>query len=221
MTGPTGVQGPQGIQGVQGVTGATGANGVTGATGAQGVTGATGVQGPQGIQGVTGPAGLPGINGVTGATGPAGFGVPIGGSAGQVLQKVDSSNYNTAWVTPSSAGSTAPEKVQIFNSNVGVNITDLTVRTIVMNLNGSPVTPGLITIPSSSSYAAGTILYFSIYNFTGTSSSWTVISPNSTLYSGNTAISNGVSMASGAPMGASMSAFRLMADGNGNWIRLL
>jgi hypothetical protein len=123
------------------------------------------------------------------------------------------------WSTPSSGGSS--QKIQILNSNVGGVITDLDVRTIVMNLNGSGVTAGSITIPSSSSYATGTILYFSIYNFTGTSSTWTVTSANSTLYSGNTVNSNGVSMSSGAPLGASMSAFRLMADGNGNWIRLL
>jgi hypothetical protein len=90
-----------------------------------------------------------------------------------------------------------------------------------MNLNGTSVSAGNLTIPSSSSYPAGTILYFSLYNFTGTSSTWTITSPNSILYSGNTVTSNGVSMSSGAPLGASISAFRLMADGNGNWIRLL
>ena len=49
----------------------------------------TGPQGTQGIQGIPGPAG---------ATGPAGQGVPIGGTAGQVLAKIDGTNYNTHWV---------------------------------------------------------------------------------------------------------------------------
>lgn len=123
------------------------------------------------------------------------------------------------WATPSGGGSAAG-KVQFLNSNTGI-ISDLEVRTIVMNLNGTSVSAGNLTIPSSSSYPAGTILYFSLYNFTGTSSTWTITSPNSILYSGNTVTSNGVSMSSGAPLGASISAFRLMADGNGNWIRLL
>ena len=37
------------------------------------------------------------IRGATGATGPAGPGVPTGGTAGQVLAKVDGTNYNTEW----------------------------------------------------------------------------------------------------------------------------
>jgi len=47
-----------------------------------GPAGPTGPQGPQGIQGVPGQ------------------GVPVGGTAGQVLAKVDGVNYNTEWITP-------------------------------------------------------------------------------------------------------------------------
>ena len=36
--------------------------------------------------------------GDTGATGSAGQGVPVGGTAGQVLSKVDATDYNTHWV---------------------------------------------------------------------------------------------------------------------------
>jgi microcystin-dependent protein len=39
-----------------------------------------------------------GKQGVRGATGPQGPGVPAGGTAGQFLSKVDSTNYNSAWV---------------------------------------------------------------------------------------------------------------------------
>lgn len=38
----------------------------------------------------------------TGPQGPAGPGVPSGGTQGQVLAKVDSTDYNTQWVNPSS-----------------------------------------------------------------------------------------------------------------------
>ena len=47
---------------------------------------------------------LTGATGSQGATGPAGPGVPTGGTAGQVLSKVDGTDYNTEWVTPSGGG---------------------------------------------------------------------------------------------------------------------
>ncbi len=74
----SGEMGPQGIQGIPGNDGAAGATGATG---------------PQGIQGI------PGNDGAAGATGP---GVVVGGTANQVLSKIDSTNYNTQWVTPAS-----------------------------------------------------------------------------------------------------------------------
>lgn len=40
------------------------------------------------------------------AQGPAGPGVAVGGTAGQVLAKVDSTDYNTEWVNPSGGGGT-------------------------------------------------------------------------------------------------------------------
>jgi hypothetical protein len=40
--------------------------------------------------------------GPTGATGATGTGVPTGGTAGQVLAKIDSTNYNTQWVNSAS-----------------------------------------------------------------------------------------------------------------------
>jgi hypothetical protein len=98
--------------------------------GVPGPTGQTGPQGPQGIQGtaativvgtvVTVPSGQPatvtnagtpsaavfnfglpqGVKGDTGATGAAGQGVPTGGTAGQVLAKINGTNYNTEWIDP-------------------------------------------------------------------------------------------------------------------------
>jgi hypothetical protein len=40
---------------------------------------------------------------MTGSTGPPGQGVPVGGTANQVLSKIDATNYNTQWVTPGTA----------------------------------------------------------------------------------------------------------------------
>jgi hypothetical protein len=52
--------------------------------------------------GSTAPATLTigvGVPGAAGPQGPAGQGVPAGGTAGQYLQKIDGTNYNTDWVT--------------------------------------------------------------------------------------------------------------------------
>jgi Chaperone of endosialidase len=122
--GPVGPSGPQGATGAQGppgadstVPGPAGATGATGATGSQGpkgdtgLTGATGPQGPQGNpgtpgatggtgpQGPTGTTGATGPTGPTGATGATGPGVPVGGTTGQVLSKIDATNFNTQWIT--------------------------------------------------------------------------------------------------------------------------
>jgi hypothetical protein len=84
---------------------ARGATGPTGATGSTGPTGATGVTGPTGATGaastVTGPTGP---TGATGATGP---GVPTGGTTGQILAKIDGSNYNTEWITNTGGGASS------------------------------------------------------------------------------------------------------------------
>lgn len=66
--------------------------------------------GGAGTPGATGPTGATGPDG---ATGPAGQGVPTGGTTGQVLAKIDATNYNTQWI-PAPSGlaytysSTAP-----------------------------------------------------------------------------------------------------------------
>jgi hypothetical protein len=71
-------------------------NGFTG-TEAEWLASLEGDQGPQGIQGE------PGADGADGATGPAGPGVAAGGTAGQILSKVDGADYNTEWVSTAPA----------------------------------------------------------------------------------------------------------------------
>lgn len=44
------------------------------------------------------------FSGLKGTAGSNGQGVPAGGTAGQVLQKVDGTDYNTQWATPSGGG---------------------------------------------------------------------------------------------------------------------
>jgi hypothetical protein len=110
---PTWSIGPMGPPGPTGATGATGAAstvpGPPGATGPQGPQGATGaastVPGPQGPPGSTGPQGS---TGATGSQGPPGQGVPVGGTTGQVLTKINATDYNTNWQTPAAGGLTLP-----------------------------------------------------------------------------------------------------------------
>ena len=61
----------------------------------KGDTGATGATGASGANGTNG------TNGADGADGAPGVGVPTGGTAGQVLSKIDGTDYNTEWVDQS------------------------------------------------------------------------------------------------------------------------
>ena len=119
-TGSQGIQGETGPKGDKGDTGNTGATGQTGATGSQGAKGDTGDQGPtgatgsQGIQGIQGIQGEVGATGDTGATGP---GVAAGGTEGQVLLKVDGTDYNTIW-----ADNAAESTFYLVRNNTGIQI---------------------------------------------------------------------------------------------------
>ena len=53
------------------------------------------------LKGIQGDPGTPGADGADGADG---VGVPAGGTAGQVLAKINSTDYNTTWITPSGGG---------------------------------------------------------------------------------------------------------------------
>jgi hypothetical protein len=58
--------------------------------------------------------------GAVGPEGPAGPGVPAGGTAGQVLSKIDGSDYNTAWIDPAGGSSTwVPEDAVIHIDFIG------------------------------------------------------------------------------------------------------
>jgi len=115
--GPMGPQGPKGDTGLTGPQGDTGPMGPAGPTGDTGPTGATGATGPKGDKGDTGSQGLTGLSAyqvaqLDGFTGTEaewldsliGPGVAAGGTTGQVLAKVDGTDYNTQWIDAASGG---------------------------------------------------------------------------------------------------------------------
>lgn len=163
--GPQGIQGEQGIQGIQGVQGIQGDTGPQGDQGIQGIQGDTGPQGDQGIQGIQGETGLQGeqgiqgeqgVSGQDGSDGADGQGVPAGGTAGQVLEKIDGTDYNTQWANPSGG---SMEMVQ-------TNNTDTTT-----NLNASntkmPIMGGSFKVNDSGDFTVNSSLSRITFNFTG------------------------------------------------------
>ena len=116
VVGATGPQGPTGATGATGATGPAGSPGAPGAaaTIAVGVvnTGAPGSNvnvnnsgtSQNAVFNFTIPAGQNGATGPQGAVGPVGPGVAPAGITGQVLAKVDGSDYNTHWISAAGSG---------------------------------------------------------------------------------------------------------------------
>lgn len=86
---------------------------------------------PQGAQGATG------ATGATGPIGPAGPGVATGGTTGQVLAKLSSTNYDTTWINAggsvTSVGLTAPSFLNVSGSPV------TTSGTLALSYSGTPL----------------------------------------------------------------------------------
>jgi|GEM_PF-1962188 len=93
--------------------GAAGAKGLKGDPGTPGAPGTAGSKGPKGDPGDAGTAGTPGTKGLTGDPAP---GLPAGGTTGQVLAKVDGTDYNTQWKTLAASTGTS---VQLRADKVG------------------------------------------------------------------------------------------------------
>ena len=89
-----------------------------------------GGQGPKGDKGDTGATGSAGTPGTPGTNGTNGVGVPTGGTVGQALTKIDSTNYNTQWTTVSGSGITqAAADLRYLQLTGGLLTGDLTLDT--------------------------------------------------------------------------------------------
>jgi len=115
-----------------------------------------------GVQGATGPQG---------ATGSTGAGVVIGGTARQVLSKIDSTDYNTEWTTPIfgviATGQTAPT---IANSSTTLSLTQ------PITFVSSTVTINIITPPSLLASTGGqiTIIPTNVFNISASTGAGSV-----------------------------------------------
>jgi hypothetical protein len=112
--GPQGPQGEPGQQGEPGENGSDGDNGLNGEDGTDGLSayeiwlnlGNSGTEQDfvDSLAGEDGPMGPAGSDGTNGTNGTNGQGVVAGGTAGQVLAKIDATDYNTQWVNQSGGG---------------------------------------------------------------------------------------------------------------------
>ena len=100
-----------------------------------------------------------GTTGATGATGQAGVGVPAGGATGQVLAKIDGTDYNTQWVTQQGGGGSGSGTV----TSIGLSSTDGSVT-----LTGTNPVTGSGTIDLSVAGGTGGLASFVAKGDTGT-----------------------------------------------------
>jgi len=102
-----------------------GAQGPAGPTGATGSTGSAGATGPAGSTGAAGTPGAAGAAGSNGSNGSNGQGVPVGGTTGQHLVKVNATDFNTEWSTPAGGGdvvgpaSSSADTLPVFSGTTG------------------------------------------------------------------------------------------------------
>jgi len=126
--------------------------------------------------------------GIAGPTGATGAGVPVGGTDGQVLAKIDATDYNTQWatafalqvrnqvrnetgapltkgtvvyVTGASGNKVTVSKALATGDATSAQTFAVLLENIPNNQNGYAVTSGLLENLDTSAYAAGTQLYLS------------------------------------------------------------
>jgi hypothetical protein len=127
--------------------------------------------------------------GAAGAAGANGVGVPAGGTTGQVLAKIDGTNYNTEW-TSAAGGYSAPT----------IGSTLIPSGTTVTTLAGLTLTNPIINQISASASNAAVALWSTLTNGNGTlffgQTSGSASISNGTGFSGNLNLANGAGTAS-------------------------
>jgi hypothetical protein len=118
----------KGTDGTNGIDGTNGTDGIDGNDGADGTNGTDGIDGNDGADGTNGTDGIDGNDGINGLDGQ---GVPIGGTVGQILAKVDGVNFNTQWIDNAggSGGNSFDQDLNTFDDVTFDNITTNTITT--------------------------------------------------------------------------------------------
>jgi hypothetical protein len=145
LVGPQGATGTTGSAGVDGKTVRSGSGVPSNGLGVDGDfyinTAANTIYGPK-ASGVWGSStSLVGPQGTTGANGQ---GVPTGGTTSQVLSKIDGTNYNTQWVTPSGGAANITVKDEGTTLTSSLAQIDFTGSGVTATTSGANVT---VTIP--------------------------------------------------------------------------
>jgi hypothetical protein len=130
----------------------------------------------------------PGPIGPAGATGAAGVGVPAGGTTGQVLAKIDGTNYNTQW--SSAAGYSEPTlgSTPIPSGATVTTLAGLTLTTPVINSIPASASNSAVSLWSTLTNGNGTLFF-------GQTSGSASIS-NGTGFSGTLNLANGAGTSS-------------------------
>ena len=112
------------------------------------------------VGGAQGPAGPTGSAGAAGAAGAAGVGVPVGGTIGQALVKIDSTDYNTEWGTVASDGSfseTIAGGAGFVNASGAVSLSLTNSRVFQSTMTGDMTGPTFANLPTETEIAASWI----------------------------------------------------------------
>jgi hypothetical protein len=109
------------------------------------ISGTVGTPGPAGPAGPTGSQGIPGV------------GVPVGGTAGQVLAKVDGVNYNTEWIDQSAPDfiSSVSAPLAVTSGNLTVNLAGYATETFVTSqgyITSAALVPYLLSSTAAATY---------------------------------------------------------------------
>jgi hypothetical protein len=109
------------------------------------ISGTVGTPGPQGPAGPAGSQGIPGV------------GVPVGGTAGQVLAKVDGVNYNTEWIDQSAPDfiSSVSAPLAVTSGNLTVNLAGYATETFVTSqgyITSAALVPYLTSATAAATY---------------------------------------------------------------------
>jgi hypothetical protein len=105
------------------------------------------------LAGPQGPTGPVGPRGSYGPVGPAGPGVPIGGTAGQILSKVSNTNFDTSWTTVVNPPTVSVERYTFTSSLTWTVVHNKNTRKVIETLtdiNGSRFYAGINIVDANS-----------------------------------------------------------------------